>query len=72
MYFIYGKKKDCEEKYQLVNARAYEEDKEGKRMPWFEYKRIRATLIADWRNAERVCYELEKDFPEYVFESRKA
>lgn len=61
MYNIYGKVKD-EEKYQLVNVASGD----------FVNRKIHASLFKTREEAERVCYELEKENEDMFFESRVA
>lgn len=70
-YYIYGKKVDGE-RYQLVDANYRILIEDGTYAPCFERRKVRSTMIFNSSNAERLCYELEKDFPGYVFEKRKA
>lgn len=67
MFHIYGKRKD-DDRYKVVNTTFYGATRDE---PWFPGRRIHATLIATWEEAERICYDLEEEFKLYVFESRK-
>lgn len=37
----------------------------------FVNRKIHASIVPTWEQAERICYELEKENPEYFFESRR-
>jgi hypothetical protein len=59
MYNIYGKLKD-DDKYKMMNLRTME----------FVTRKLHASIVATWEEAERICYGLEQENPEYFFESR--
>ena len=60
MFNIYGKEKN-EDQYKMLNVNQGE----------FVTRKIHATLISTWQEAEKICYELEKENPNFFFESRK-
>lgn len=74
MYKVYGcLRDDLEGKYRGVNVSWMDIVREGDKerfIPCFPERKLHFSLFDSWGAAERACYEMETDFPDYFFEVR--